>query len=88
MDKITVISLCSTIVIIGGAISYVVKMISPYSKLKEKVSQDSSRLNTLEEDNKIIQKSIVALLDHEITGNSVDKLKQARTDLQNHLINK
>lgn len=37
---------------------------------------------------KIICNSMLALLHHNITGNSVDKLKEAETELQNYLINK
>lgn len=37
---------------------------------------------------KIICNSMLALLHHNITGNSIDKLKEAETELQNYLINK
>lgn len=93
MDGLTVLGLCGIIVSVGGAITYILKAFQPYNKLKERVKQnsdelkeDNHRLSELEKGNRIIQRSMIALLDHEITGNSIEKLTKARNELQNYLI--
>lgn len=93
MEDMTVLGLCAIIVAIGGAMTYIVKLFKPIFDMKSRVDKyqtylnnDDLRLKELEIGNRIIQKSLIALMDHEITGNSIDKLKKARTDLQNYLI--
>ena len=44
------------------------------------------RVKKLEEGNKALCHGIFALLNHEVTGNSVDKLKKAETGMKNYLI--
>ena len=38
--------------------------------------------------NQMLCKSMLALLDHEITKNSIEKLKKVKTEMQNYLIEK
>jgi hypothetical protein len=52
------------------------------------LEKDYRRLTDLEEENRAFARALLALLDHEITGNSVDKLKDARAALQTYLIEK
>ena len=49
---------------------------------------DKKRLDSIEEGQNALCKAMVALLNHGITGNSVDKLKEAQTELTNYLINR
>lgn len=49
---------------------------------------DNRRLNEIEEGNRVIQQSILALLSHAINGNDTDGLIRARDDLQGYLIHK
>lgn len=44
------------------------------------------RVKKLEEGNKALCHGIFALLNHEVTGNSIDKLKRAETAMKNYLI--
>lgn len=44
------------------------------------------RVKKLEEGNKALCHGIFALLNHEVTGNSVDKLKKAESGMKNYLI--
>lgn len=44
------------------------------------------RVKKLEEGNKALCHGIFALLNHEVTGNSVDKLKKAEIGMKNYLI--
>lgn len=52
----------------------------------ELLDNDNKRLKELEESNKIIMQSMLALMTHAIDGNHTDELKQARDDLQKYLI--
>lgn len=52
----------------------------------DKLDRDNRRIASLEEGNKAICKALIALLSHEINGNSTDKLQKALTDLSDYLI--
>lgn len=51
-----------------------------------KLASDKKRLDDLENGNAALCRGILALLNHEITGNSVDKLKIAQQELTDYLI--
>ena len=51
-----------------------------------KLDNDHKRIKTLEDGNKVVCKALMALLSHEINGNSSDKLQKALTDLHEYLI--
>ena len=89
----TLLAIFSELAVIGGGTAVIVRMLSPFRSLKKQVgkhaellSKDNQRLIAVEQGNRIICKSMLALLDHEITGNSVEKLKATRQELQNYLI--
>ena len=52
----------------------------------EKLDSDNTRIASLEEGNKVVCRALIAMLSHEINGNSKDKLQTALADLQNYLI--
>lgn len=54
----------------------------------EKLKQDHERLTELEEGNRIIMRALMALLSHDINGNSDDKLKASFDEIQKYLIEK
>jgi len=54
----------------------------------EKLKKDHERLNRLEEAIRVLMRSQIAQLDHEISGNSVDKLRDSRNEIQQFLIDK
>lgn len=54
----------------------------------EKLKQDHKRLNELEEANRIQMRALMAMLHHEIDGNSIDGLKKAYDEIQQYLIEK
>lgn len=51
-----------------------------------KLGNDNERIKSLEEGNRAICKALMALLSHEINGNSSDKLQKALSDLNDYLI--
>ena len=59
-----------------------------FDKYEERFSRDLARINGIEDSNKIMLKSLLAIMDHEIDGNHVDQLKAARDELQKYMINK
>ena len=54
----------------------------------EKLDSDNTRIASLEEGNKVVCRALIAMLSHEINGNSKDKLQTALADLQNYLIDR
>ena len=53
-----------------------------------RLAQDFRRLDALEEGNRMQCRALLALLNHAITGNSIDKLKDAQAAINNYLVNK
>ena len=87
---------------IGAASAVVSKWFSPFRKLKEEVStlkkdfeslknyqnNDHQELKKVEVGIEKICKCTLAITDHELTGNSVDKLREAKDEMQDYLIQK
>lgn len=57
-------------------------------KHDERLARDHERLNDLEDSNRIILRALMAMLSHEINGNSDDKLKDSFDEIQKYLIQK
>lgn len=57
-------------------------------KHDERLAKDYERLNDLEDSNRIILRALMAMLSHEINGNSDDKLKDSFDEIQKYLIQK
>ena len=54
----------------------------------EKLKADHERLTDLEKAMRILMRSQIAQLDHEISGNSIEKLRESRNEIQQYLIDK
>ena len=54
--------------------------------INQKLANDNKRLDDQAEDNRLIMKSIMALLAHGLNGNNITEMQTALKDLQNHLI--
>ena len=90
-----VLFFCGLITAIWGAWKVIKEIRKPSNSVKhtvdeheKKLTEDFKRLNSIEECNKVICKSLLALVDHEITGNGIDKLKGTKNELQSFLINR
>ncbi len=59
-----------------------------FETLKDYQNEDHDRLKSLEKGNEAICKCVLAITDHELTGNSIDKLQKAKEEMQNYLIEK
>lgn len=53
-----------------------------------KLTNDNTRLERIEEGNRVVQRGVLALLGHGLDGNNIQQMQDARDDLQNHLINR
>ena len=51
----------------------------------EHFSSDEDRVGLLEDGNVITQRAILAIMGHELNGNDVENLKQAKNDLERYL---
>lgn len=91
------LTLCGSISTIGGAINLLLnwKKQSRVTLHDEAIKDHEARIKELEkgkEDTdgftKVMCNSMLALLNHNINGNSKDKLEKAKEEIQNYLINK
>lgn len=91
--------LCTAIITLGGAGAIIASVVrwsrnpdkerdEKLKKHDEALDRDNKRLRELEESNKIIMQSLLALMSHELDGNHTDALKKARDELQGYLISR
>jgi len=91
----TFLSICGGIAIIGGAGVVIRKWLNPAFKIAERVETlekhditNSELLEEIVKTNKMLCRCMVILLDHEITGNSIEKIKEIKNEMQTYLIEK
>lgn len=96
----TILAIFGAIAAVMAGLSAIAKMFSPFKELKAKVAEHDERFDDaerrfkkledqLESQSKMqreICKSLVVMMNHEITGNSIDKLKNQHEELQKFLI--
>lgn len=94
MDTIQVIlSVCGAISIVGGAGGIVWKLVLPAIRITKRVDileehgkEDYEKLKTFEQQQKAQTKCLIALLNHQITGNGIEEMKRIRDELTNSVI--
>lgn len=57
-----------------------------FERLKRYQTEDHERLKEVERGNNEICKCLFSLINHEVTGNGIESLKQARDEMQKYLI--
>ncbi len=89
-----IIYICSLIAGVWGIYKIIKELRKPSDDLREKVEKhdrlldnDNKRIHKIEESNQLILRCMLDLINHEITGNGIEKMKQTRDDLQEFLIN-
>lgn len=92
---IVLLALGGFIVLIGNVAKTIKEWRKPQGDLESwrrdvdnKLKNDNERLKSMEEGNKVVCRGILALLSHEINGNSIDKLKSSQTEMTNYLIDR
>ena len=90
-----ILGFCGLITALWGSWKIVKEIKKPSEDLKTKVDQhdellenDNERLKGIEQSNKMILNCMFVLINHNLTGNGIDKMKEARDELQEYLINK
>ena len=90
---VVLLAILAFIVLIGNAVKTVKDWKKPKDdfdswrrEVDDKLDKDNKRLKHLEEGNKVKCRALMALLSHEINGNSTDKLTNALSDLNDYLI--
>lgn len=83
--EITLMSVLALIASIGAALGVIYKYII---KPLEHFSQAMEKIAVLDESNKIMLECLLAIMNNMISGNSVDKLKEKRNELESFCINK
>lgn len=97
----TLLAILGMFTCIAGGVTAIAKLLSPFKKLKETLDKHGEELskNAEEEEelrksiemvaetDKILCKVLLEMLDHEITGNHVDRLKAVRGELEEFIIN-
>lgn len=91
----TILQLFGAIAVLGGGIKIIVSAISPYRDLKERMKKAETKsegidqsLKRIEDAQKIQGKALMELLNHIITGNDIDALKEKYDELVEHYISK
>ena len=86
---------CSFIAALYGIWKIVKEIRKPNDDLKETVAKhddlldkDNKRLMEIEGSNRMILKCLLVIINHDITGNGIEKMKQARDEIQEFLIDK
>lgn len=57
-------------------------------RVDERLETGNQHFEEVDKSNRITQKALLALMSHAINGNDIDKLKQAKDDLENYLTDK
>ena len=90
-----ILGFCALVTALWGIWKIIKELKKPNANLKETVAKhdmllnnDNKRLKTIEDSNKMILQSLLVIINHEITGNGIEKMKEAREELQEFLINK
>lgn len=90
-----ILGFCALVTALWGIWKIVKELKKPNNNLKETVAKhdqllihDNKRLKDIEDSNKMILQSLLVIINHDITGNGIEKMKEAREELQEFLINK
>ena len=90
-----VLVFCSVATGLWGVWKIVKELRKPNEDLKAKVEEhdqclanDNNRLKEVEASKKMILQCLLVIINHDITGNGIDRMKDARDELQEYLINK
>lgn len=90
-----VLYLCGIVVTIWGAYKVIKEVRKPGNDLKETVKKheellknDRSEIDEIKEGNKVICKSIMTMINHELSGNDISNMRKMRDELNQYLIDK
>lgn len=90
---IVALAILAFIVLLGNAIKTLKDWRKPTNdatqwrnEMDESMADNTERIKKVEDGNRVIMKALIAMMNHEINGNSVDKLQKALGELNDYLI--
>ena len=90
----TILQLFGAIAVLGGGVKIIVSALSPYRDLKERMKKVEAKaqgveqaLNRIEDAQKLQGRALMELLNHMITGNDIEALKDRYDELVVHYVN-
>ena len=90
-----IMGFCALVTALWGIWKIVKEIKKPNEDLKKTVEKheqlltnDNTRLEDIEDSNKMMLQCLLVMINHNITGNGIDKLKETRDELQEFLIKK
>lgn len=90
-----ILGFCGLVTTLFAVWKIIKEIKKPSEDLKKKVehheellNNDNERLKDIEQSTKMILNCMFVLINHDLTGNGIDKMKEARDELQEYLINK
>lgn len=90
-----ILAFCAFITTLWGVWKIVKEIKKPNDDLKNTVARhdklldnDDKRLKEIENSNRMILQCLLVIINHDITGNGIEKMKTARDELQEYLINR
>ena len=89
------LAFCAFVTTLWGVWKIVKEIKKPNDDLKNTVARhdklldnDDKRLKEIENSNRMILQCLLVIINHDITGNGIEKMKTARDELQEYLINR
>lgn len=86
---------CTFVVGLWGLWKIIKELKKPSDEMKaivqrhsELLDKDNRRLKESEESTQMILKCLLVIINHEVTGNGIDKMKETRDKLQEFLVDK
>ena len=90
-----ILAIMGGIATIVGGTAVLMRWLNPYRIMRQSVTRhgelldrDQHRLDDIDEYNRVMGGCMLALLHHEITGNDVKKLEDAKAKLQEYLLSR
>lgn len=95
MNWETILAIAGAVVLLGNFFKTLAGWLAPAKKLTDtvadherKLQRDDARLNQQDADNQMMLKCLFVLINHDIDGNGIDKLKSTREELQDYITNR
>ena len=90
---IVLVAILAFIVLVGNAVKTIKEWKKPSNDVNrwredmdESMRDNTDRIKKVEDGNKVIMKALIAMMNHELNGNSKDKLQKALGELNDYLI--
>ena len=90
-----ILGFCGLVAALWGTWKIAKEIRKPKEDLAAKVQlhddllkKDNERLKEMETSNKLVLQCLLIIINHDITGNGIESMKEARDELQEYLINK